>query len=393
MSHLIEEYAKNLGCKIGQPHLHPHFYPVLSDKYITFHTNDQKVAAKHYDHWGIVFSLIKDYLSQHDIKIVQIGGPKDPKFSMCDEDTRGASFKQMAFILERSLMHFGIDSLPMHMASAFNKKMVCLFSNLYIGNANPVWSRPEDVELYSPDFSEIKPSFSNTEEEKRVNEIKPELVAASILNQLSIDNNLSTYETLNIGKHYNNKIIEIVPDFTPHENLSFQNLINLRCDYTDKPKSLFKWLSRRVNLMINKPIDINDIYQNRSNVAGMTIFVDSGDFEVNYFKALTEMQIKYALICKDLDKISDLRLKYFDYTIEEYSPSQKKNLDFTSELCNNTYYHSNKVLISNNKQYYSKAAWKSGIEKTEEHQKVIDSDDFWEEADHLNIYNHVKTKD
>lgn len=392
MSHIIEEYAKNLGCKISKPYLNSHFYPILSDKYITFHTNEEKVQSKHYDHWGIVFSLIKDPLKEHGINIVQIGGPKDPRFSSCDEDTRGASYKQMAYIIENSLMHFGIDSLPMHMASFFKKKMVCLFANLYKENAKPIWSDQKDYVLYSPDFSSVKPSFSLSEGNKRINEIKPELVAKSILDYLSIKNNLNDYKTLNIGKHYNNNIIEIVPDFAPSDKLSFSNLINLRCDYTDTPESLNLWLSKRVNLMISRPIDINDIYSNKSNIAGMTIFIDKANFEINYFKALEEMQIKYALICKDLEKISELRFKYFDYTVEEYSPSQKKNLDFTSDLCNNTYYHSNKTLISKNKQYYSKAAWKAGIEKTKEHQKIIDSDDFWEEADHLNIYNHAKNK-
>ena len=45
MSHLIEEYAKSLGVKIGKPVLNDHFYPILDEKYITIHT-DNKIDSK-----------------------------------------------------------------------------------------------------------------------------------------------------------------------------------------------------------------------------------------------------------------------------------------------------------------------------------------------------------
>ena len=69
-------------------------------------------------------------------------------------------------------------------------------------------------------------------------------------------------------------------------------------------------------------------------------------------------------------------MKFFDYTVEEYSPKTKKDLDFTEDVCDNTFYHSNKTLISKNKKYYSKAAWKMNIEQTDDHQKLIDSEEF-----------------
>jgi len=392
MSHLIEEYAKSLGCKIGKPYLSDHYYPIVYDKYITFHTNDEKVEAKHYDYWSIVFELMEDYLLKEDIKIVQVGGPKDPKFHQCDLDTRGATFKQMSYIISNCLLHFGIDSLPMHIASHHDKKMVCLFSNLFPSNANPVWNKENSYKLFSPDFSEVKPSFSFSENPKRINEINPEDIAREVLSFLGIKNDLNHYKTLNIGKHYNNKIIEVVPDFIPSEELKFKNLLNLRCDYDLLEESLPLWFKRRVNLMIDKPIDINIISKYKSSIAGMTIFINEENFPIKYLEQLTKLKINYNLISKNLEDINSLRFKYFDYTIEEYNPTKKKDLDFLDQLCNNTYYHSNKVLISNNKQYYSKAAWKSNIEKTEDHQKLIDSDEFWEEAQHLNIYNHGKIK-
>ena len=34
MSHIVKEYAKELGVKIGKPIITEHFFPVLNDKYI-----------------------------------------------------------------------------------------------------------------------------------------------------------------------------------------------------------------------------------------------------------------------------------------------------------------------------------------------------------------------
>lgn len=392
MSHLVEEYAKNLGCKIGKPYLSSHFYPVIPDKYITFHTNEKKVQSKHYDYWRIVFKLIAPFLQKEGIKIVQIGGPEDPSFKECDQNTCGCSFKQMAYVIEGSLMHFGIDSLPMHIASMHDKKMVCLFSNLYPENANPIWNKKNKYILHSPDFSETKPSFSFNESPKRINEILPEKVASDILDCLDLNHDIREYETLNIGKHYNNNITEVIPDFIPSADLTFNNLINLRCDYELLMESLPHWLSRRVNLMIDSPIDIKILSRYKSNIAGMTVFVGKDNFDEEYFRLLSRLKISYTLITKDLNNIGEIRLKFFDYTVEEYKPAKKKDLDFISDVCDNTYYHSNKVLMSKNQEYYSKAAWKKGIAKDDSHQSVIDSPDFWEEIQHFNIYNHGKSK-
>ena len=51
-------------------------------------------------------------------------------------------------------------------------------------------------------------------------------------------------------------------------------LINLRCDYDLMEESLIKWLTRKTNLMINKPIDINTINFFKENIAGLTIFLE-----------------------------------------------------------------------------------------------------------------------
>ena len=392
MSHIAEEYAKSLGCRIGTPVLEPHFFPVTSGKYITFHTNAKKAPAKHYDFWGVVFLLIKDKLKDEGIDIIQTGGPEDPTYPECDHSHLGCSFKQMSYVIKNAELHLGIDSLPMHIASAFNKKIVALFSNLYIENASPLWSSKDDCALLSPDFSKIKPSFSTGEATKRVNEIKPEKVALAVLDILGIKNDLSTYTTLYLGSHYPNVLLEIVPDFIPNQSFRPDGVINLRCDYECLSDSLPLWLSRKVNIMTSKQINLGLLSSFRENIAALTIFVEDGEFSVDYIKTLNKLNIKFNLICRDKEKLSDLRLDFFDWTVEEYNQPVKKDIDFESEICHNTFYHSNKTLISKGKEYSSKAAWIKGAEKTSKDQEIIDTPEFWEEIEHLNIYNYGKTK-
>lgn len=392
MSHIVEEYAKNLGVKIGKPIITDHFYPVTSDNYITFHTNDKKSPARHYDHWNLAFDILKPFLEKNNIDIIQVGSAEDPPNKNCNFFTLGSSFKQMSYIIKKAKLHLGIDSLPVHIASSYNIPIVGLYSNLYPNCSKPVWSDSQKVVLLSPDFTEIRPSFKDIEENKRVNEIKPESVASSVLDLLSINHNLSTYQTLNIGKFYDTEIFEAIPNFKPDEDFQPSKVVNLRCDYELEEDTLPHWLSYRVNLMTDKQIDLNLLNYHKSNIAGMTLFLDSGDFDVDYLNNLNDLNIEYSLISRSKKDIDDIRFNFFDFVVTEHKAFTKKDIDFSSEICHNTYYHSKKTLISKNKHYSSKAYWKNDIEKSEEKEKLIDCPEMWEEIDHLYIYNYGDKK-
>ena len=62
MSHIAEVYAKDLGVKIGRPHITDHFFPGLPDKYITVQSSSKMPAAR-YKYWDIVLGLIKPHLN------------------------------------------------------------------------------------------------------------------------------------------------------------------------------------------------------------------------------------------------------------------------------------------------------------------------------------------
>ncbi len=118
--------------------------------------------------------------------------------------------------------------------------------------------------------------------------------------------------------------------------------------------------------------------------------MDLDSFSEEYLNIFKQLNILTRLTCSDNKIISDVRLKFFDHTINEYKITDKKDLDFYKDICNNSFYYSNKMLMSKGKQYSSKAALENNIEYKEgDFQRVIDTDSFWEEVEHFNIYQYA----
>ena len=160
--------------------------------------------------------------------------------------------------------------------------------------------------------------------------------------------------------------------------------------YTKERKYAESWLQKKCNLLINSPIDVDLILKYKDNIKGATIFMDLDSFSEEYLNIFKQLNILTRLTCSDNKIISDVRLKFFDHTINEYKITDKKDLDFYKDICNNSFYYSNKMLMSKGKQYSSKAALENNIEYKEgDFQRVIDTDSFWEEVEHFNIYQYA----
>ena len=74
-----------------------------------------------------------------------------------------------------------------HVASAYDKKIVCLYSSNHLNCTKPFWGDPKDHVLFMPDLKGNKPSFSIEEVPKTINSIKPEKVADAVCSLLGID--------------------------------------------------------------------------------------------------------------------------------------------------------------------------------------------------------------
>ena len=163
MSHLAEVYAKDLGVKIGEPILIPHYFPILEDQYITIHTDDN-IESKHYDLWEEVILLVKEVSPK--IKFFQIGSGKEPKIKNVDEFVETKNIKQAAYLVKNSVMHVGIDSIHVHIASVFDKPIVALYSHTYASTCGPIWGDEKKHCLIESPRNGMKPSFALKEDPK-----------------------------------------------------------------------------------------------------------------------------------------------------------------------------------------------------------------------------------
>lgn len=310
MSHIAEVYAKDLGVKIGKPIIADHFYPGLPEKYITFQASN-KMPAKNYNHWDLVIGLIAPHLQ--GMKIVQVGGPKDPQVNGVDLFIP-SSYRQMNYIIKNGQAHFGVDSLPMHVASVYDRPIVALFSNLYKNNAHPLWNKKTKAICLEPDFSGNKPSFGPNCD--RINEIKPEEISQAILDQLGIQEKIK-FKTIRIGSNFHKQVVEIIPNFSSLAAELQGKLINVRGDLYWDLENIVRWCRFSfVNLIISSSFSLNHLKQMK-NLKQVIYKYDENENEdlTDFFKALKKHKINVIIQLKDNSRISDVRLKYFDFNV------------------------------------------------------------------------------
>ena len=334
MPHILEVYAKDLGVKAtGKPEMQKHFYPNTFEKYITFHC-DTKIQSKQYDYWDVVLHIVKPFLDQNEIKIIQTGAPDLTRINGVDK-VFTVNKKNLNYLISKSLLHVGIDSMPVHIASAFSKKIVALYSHTYKETCYPYWSSKKDAITLSPDFSEKKPSFSNQEHQKRINEIKPELIAQSILDQLNIKQKI-TFKTVKIGSEFHNENIEIVPNFDGLVSNLKDKPVNIRGDLHFDMQNIINWCRFSfVNLHIKQEIPL-EILQSMTNLKQVVFKYTKENHDTdlnNFFKTLKTHKINIIIACDDNDIISEVRLKYFDYNVVhiEYPKNKIKASKFLSK--------------------------------------------------------------
>ena len=67
--------------------------------------------------------------------------------------------------------------IMLKVACIYDKPSICMLGNTYPNVCRP----SNEAIMLHPDFSKIKPSFQNQEQPKRINEIKPEVIAQNYI--------------------------------------------------------------------------------------------------------------------------------------------------------------------------------------------------------------------
>lgn len=181
--HILESYSLISGVKIKKPFIEEHPIDIPDSPYITFHPYDPKGTAKRYDRWQNVLLMLKSN-PIFKYKIVMIGSVVDKQY-MIDYDYIGkTTYNSLAYLIKNAHMHVGFDSLPVHFASYYDKKIVAIYSH-YASNCGPYFSSSENIKIIEPDFSKIKPSFQYNDPFGLINNILPETIYNSIMSLIT----------------------------------------------------------------------------------------------------------------------------------------------------------------------------------------------------------------
>ena len=376
MSHLIEEYAKSLGVKISKPVVKDHYFPICFDKYITIH--QASVPSKTYGHYDIVVSLLKPFLERAKIKVIQLGGIK--KIDGVDA-ALNVSFKQQSFILSKSLAHLGCDSALAHLASCKKLPTVTLCGNAFAANVKPAFSSGSINVTLEPEWDK-KPCFNVEDPKKQINNIKPEIVAQSVLDFLKIEKEDIRFTTKYIGEAFQNPVVEVVPtSFSPLRLQPNQHLM-VRADYGCDEDSFLKYCSQYpVNIFADNLIQPHGLQKISKNVNKFYLFVDKNwdSIPENYFDILKNMDIELSMVVKKEDDLNEIRNKYFDIPVIPYYSKKEA----PCKISEDSRFMSSLRLIEGGKEYLSYAHWKKSLDRDN---KVIDTPEYWRESDHFYIY-------
>ena len=196
------------------------------------------MIAKDYSYFQEVINIVNPYLEKENIKILHLGQDSSPLDNTLNLNNK-TSISQCAFIIKRSLLHFGNDSWMCHYAGAEDIPLVSLYGPTTINNHSPFFYNKDKTIFLESHRNGNKATFSREENPKTIDFIHSEDVAAAVLKLLNIPYIL-TNKTLFIGNLYNNKMVHSIPNQIVDTNrLGLQSLI-VRMDIDFNEENLIK---------------------------------------------------------------------------------------------------------------------------------------------------------
>jgi hypothetical protein len=390
--HLVEAYATNCGLKIDRPYMYEKFFPLNVEKYITLHPFTK--PAKSYDYWQEVVNLLLPVLEKENIRLIQIGAKDEPKIVGAGYTAGQTNMNQIAYLIKGGLLHLGVDSFPTHVASAYDKKIVCLYSSNHLACTKPYWGDSENHVLFMPDLKGNKPSFSTEESPKTINTIKPEKIASSVCSLLGIDFDFP-YETIYLGPTFGRRLIESIPNSVVDvSSLGVDSLI-VRMDYDYNEENLVSQMQVcPVSIITDKPISKKILTQFRSRIKEVIYIIEKVNHP-QFVLDIQELNIRHIMLSTLKGKdLSDAKINYMDCNAIINEKPIKKQSDIeelSGRDIKKLFYKSNKFTLSEGKVFLSWADLKAGnpTEGFTAIHPVTDSDDFWVDLEYFSILEKV----
>jgi hypothetical protein len=340
--HFLETYALNCGLKIDSPYIFQKYYPLPCESYITF-------SYSNYEYYQDVIDIIFPKLKERNIEIVYIKNKNDEIFDLCHE-IQEIDYSESAFLISKSLLHFGEPTFFSDLASHYDLKTVTIYSNAYPQNICPYWNQEKDLRVQASGT----PAFDPRENHAVVNSIKPEDIAKQILTALDIEYDYE-YKTVHIGQFYyrNDIAMEIVPDKNPPILMENENR-SIRMDLNFDEEYLYNILKIQPHQIWTDKAINKDILRALAKQIQQIFYIIPKDDDPSFVKTLNELSIHHKLVSFLEEK--ELSLKKLDYTdsmpIIDLKSNRSKQIEDLKELGINSLFYSSCKIIYDGGLYY-----------------------------------------
>lgn len=393
--HLLERYSLSAGSLIDKPEVPTKFYPIPFDKYITFNAASTNMPAKNYAYWGEVIGILLPELKKKGVEIIQLGDGAEPMFPGFHCLNGKTSIAQSAYIVKNAMLHLGVDSMLVHIASAFNIPIVALYSVSPPETCGPTFS--ENYIALEPNFKDGESYYYNPQGPNVVNSIKVEDIVTAVSKQLDL--NPVKIETLHIGGNYLNSIFEIIPSkHIMPANFHPPIVPTIRYDYGGEENDVFVQLqNRKCAIYTDKAINATILSQLKQNLERVVFEIKKTNRgalpeDVKFVKDLLFAGIPFVIVSAlSNEELALARLDLSEFAIINSKPTgQRPNVEIT----NNTFYKTNKIVFVDNKAFMSFEHWRNNqpIMDNNPVGKIIDTPEFWKDmSDFVFVYKKELT--
>jgi ADP-heptose:LPS heptosyltransferase len=181
--HLLESYALVSGIRIGTCFIEEEPIPLPKSPYITIHPYNPKGSGRQYGSWHEVIKTLQN-ADGFDYEIIQIGLSSDIRFSVNTDYLGKTNYNSLAYLIKHSQLHLGFDSLPVHLASYYDKKIVAIYAQ-YFNNTGPYFSSQSKIRLFEPSqYTSLKPIFQYDDPYRLINIIPHTDISSAVISLL-----------------------------------------------------------------------------------------------------------------------------------------------------------------------------------------------------------------
>ena len=392
MGHLLTTYSRSTGLRIGRMKLTEHFYPLPEGVtgYILVCAGSG-MEGKNYSFFSESLYLLRTRLPRDKgMIIVQIGDSKDPKVGADLDLTGKTSLPQYFWLVKNATLVIANDSSIIHVAGHYDTPHVAIFSVTNPRVSGAYYGSEEKRRYLTPDFpAGTTFSFNPNQSPKPCDSINPEQVAHAAQELLGLDVKLAA-KTHHIGEQYLFSALEMIPNHVVDPSSFPNSLLNIRRDLGGDDENVFQQLSlRKCNLIVNRPLDTAILKRLVPNIDTIIYEIDESH-NLKFAEQLRNLGAKYLMVSYlSKEKLQEFKLDYHELGLIHWKKRYTIADAPSSIPVDAVTYRTNKFLLSAGKVYGSRAHWRNDIPLDEGGsgpQKIVNSDEFWDEAQFFWIF-------